>query len=280
MKLLRIWVPDPNAPGFAEEVRRQTALLRDAPEQEERLISSRLQRGRHGLNERATSSRSPCPPSSLASPIAEEPKRSTNPPIDPRHTAPYGPQLLRPGPGTPLSAFEHDRASHHRACPRRGCAERGRVAVRGGAQARLPARAHRQERGAVRDRLRAFGTAAYRHLRRGRAHLDGAPRLPRAHRRQDHDPPYRLLGRHGRPAEGAGQRPEPRPHRAPPRQAAVRGARTRSGRMRASARTTMRGCAPSSTPSASITSSCRRPSATVPAVSTRRCSPCSSATTP
>jgi hypothetical protein len=37
MKLLRIWVRDPNAPGFAEEVRRQTALLRDAPEQEEAL---------------------------------------------------------------------------------------------------------------------------------------------------------------------------------------------------------------------------------------------------
>ncbi|MFL5166519.1 MAG: antitoxin MazE family protein [Microvirga sp.] len=37
MKLLRIWVPDPNAPGFAEEVRRQAALLRGAPEQEEAL---------------------------------------------------------------------------------------------------------------------------------------------------------------------------------------------------------------------------------------------------
>ncbi len=35
MKLLRIWVPDPNAPGFAEEVKRQAALLRNAPEQEE-----------------------------------------------------------------------------------------------------------------------------------------------------------------------------------------------------------------------------------------------------
>ncbi|MFL5115709.1 MAG: antitoxin MazE family protein [Microvirga sp.] len=37
MKLLRIWVPDPNAPGFAEEVARQAALLRGAPEQEEAL---------------------------------------------------------------------------------------------------------------------------------------------------------------------------------------------------------------------------------------------------
>ena len=35
MKLLRIWVPDPNAPGFAEEVKRQAALLRDAPEEDE-----------------------------------------------------------------------------------------------------------------------------------------------------------------------------------------------------------------------------------------------------
>jgi hypothetical protein len=37
MKLLRIWVPDPNAPGFAEEARRQALLLRDAPEQAEAL---------------------------------------------------------------------------------------------------------------------------------------------------------------------------------------------------------------------------------------------------
>lgn len=35
MKLLRIWVPDPNAPGFAEEARRQAALLRDAAEEDE-----------------------------------------------------------------------------------------------------------------------------------------------------------------------------------------------------------------------------------------------------
>lgn len=33
MKLLRIWVPDPKAPGFAEEARRQAALLRGAPEE-------------------------------------------------------------------------------------------------------------------------------------------------------------------------------------------------------------------------------------------------------
>jgi hypothetical protein len=35
MKLLRIWVPDPNAPGFAEEARQQAALLRDAAEEDE-----------------------------------------------------------------------------------------------------------------------------------------------------------------------------------------------------------------------------------------------------
>ena len=35
MKLLRIWVPDPNAPGFQEEVERQAALLRGAPEEVE-----------------------------------------------------------------------------------------------------------------------------------------------------------------------------------------------------------------------------------------------------
>jgi Antitoxin MazE-like len=35
MKLLRIWVPDPNAPGFKEEAERQAALLRGAPEEAE-----------------------------------------------------------------------------------------------------------------------------------------------------------------------------------------------------------------------------------------------------
>jgi Protein of unknown function (DUF3018) len=37
MRLLRIWVPDTKAPGFAEEARRQAALLRDAPEEREAL---------------------------------------------------------------------------------------------------------------------------------------------------------------------------------------------------------------------------------------------------
>ncbi len=37
MKLLRLWVPDPAAPGFAEELRRQVLLLRGAPEEGEAL---------------------------------------------------------------------------------------------------------------------------------------------------------------------------------------------------------------------------------------------------
>lgn len=37
MKLLRVWVPDPRLPGFAEEARRQAELLRGAPEEGEAL---------------------------------------------------------------------------------------------------------------------------------------------------------------------------------------------------------------------------------------------------
>ena len=37
MKLLRVWVPDPLAPGFREEALRQAALLRGAPEEHEAL---------------------------------------------------------------------------------------------------------------------------------------------------------------------------------------------------------------------------------------------------
>jgi len=37
MRLLRLWVPDPTAPGFAEEARRQARLLRGAPEEIEAL---------------------------------------------------------------------------------------------------------------------------------------------------------------------------------------------------------------------------------------------------
>ncbi len=37
MKLLRVWVPDPAAPGFRQEASRQAGLLRAAPEQAEAL---------------------------------------------------------------------------------------------------------------------------------------------------------------------------------------------------------------------------------------------------
>jgi hypothetical protein len=37
MKLLRVWVPDPRAPGFQEEAHRQALLLRGAPEESEAL---------------------------------------------------------------------------------------------------------------------------------------------------------------------------------------------------------------------------------------------------
>ena len=35
LKLLRIWVPDINAPGFAEEVARQAAIINAAPDSAE-----------------------------------------------------------------------------------------------------------------------------------------------------------------------------------------------------------------------------------------------------
>lgn len=37
MKLLRVWVPDPAAPGFLEEARRQAAILKGTPEESEAL---------------------------------------------------------------------------------------------------------------------------------------------------------------------------------------------------------------------------------------------------
>lgn len=37
MKWVRIWVPDPAAPGFREEVGRQAALLRGASEEQDAL---------------------------------------------------------------------------------------------------------------------------------------------------------------------------------------------------------------------------------------------------
>jgi hypothetical protein len=37
MKLVRIWVPDPRAPGFGEEAHRQAVLLAGAPEEQDAL---------------------------------------------------------------------------------------------------------------------------------------------------------------------------------------------------------------------------------------------------
>jgi len=37
MRLLRVWVPDPHAPGFRQEAERQALLLRGAPEEIEAL---------------------------------------------------------------------------------------------------------------------------------------------------------------------------------------------------------------------------------------------------
>jgi hypothetical protein len=37
MKLVRLWVPDPKAPGFRRQARRQAQLLRGAPEEQEAL---------------------------------------------------------------------------------------------------------------------------------------------------------------------------------------------------------------------------------------------------
>lgn len=34
LKLVRIWLPDPKAPGFRKEARRQAALLKGQPDQE------------------------------------------------------------------------------------------------------------------------------------------------------------------------------------------------------------------------------------------------------
>ena len=91
----------------------------------------------------------------------------------------------------------------------RGGRRKPGVAVRGSQEDR---RSLQQDRlsggGAVRDRLRAVRPAAYRHVRRGRAHDHGAARLPRADRGQGQDAAAVLLRRHGRVAQGARQRPQ------------------------------------------------------------------------
>ncbi len=138
-------------------------------------------------------------------------------------------------------------------------------------QDRRAPQAQAEGRGDLRDRLRPVGPAAHRHFRRGGAHHHGAPRLPGADRRQDQDAADRVLRRHGWAPQGARQRAEQGDAGAASRQAADQGARTRSARIRRSASTTTRGCALSSTPSASSTNSTRRRSATPRAASMRRC---------
>ncbi len=76
---------------------------------------------------------------------------------------------------------------------------------------------------AARDRLRTVGSAAHRHLRRGGAHHHDPARVPHAVGRAG--APGVLLRRHGRPAQGAGQRAQPRAAGAASRQAAHRRAR-------------------------------------------------------
>ena len=85
------------------------------------------------------------------------------------------------------------------------------------------------------------------------------------------DPAVRLLRRHGRAAQGAGQRAEPGDAARASGPAADRAFPIRSAATRASATTTTRCCAASSTASASTTSSRARPTGTAPAASTRRC---------
>ena len=111
-------------------------------------------------------------------------------------------------------------AAHRPAFARRGRRRIGRLALRGGAQARRAHRAHGPEGSPVRDRLRPLGPAAYRHVRRSRAHDHGAPRLRDADRRQDQDAAARLLRRHGRAAQGARQRAQQGDADAASRQAA------------------------------------------------------------
>ncbi len=101
----------------------------------------------------------------------------------------------------------HDRVAGDRRTPLPPADGRaiGILAFRGSAQARRARAADGAETGAVRDRLRTLGPAAYRHVRRGLAHDDGAACLSRADGRPHSDAPGGLLRRHGRAAQGARQ---------------------------------------------------------------------------
>ena len=95
------------------------------------------------------------------------------------------------------------------------------MAVRGSGQGRRAAARVGAGASPVRDRVRPVRAAAYRHLRRGRAHDLGAERLHAADRRPA-VAPARLQRRHGRAAQGAGQRAEPGHAGGAPGQAAHR----------------------------------------------------------
>ena len=101
------------------------------------------------------------------------------------------------------------------------------LAVRGGAQADQAAGelAGRRRQGcAVRDGVWALRIAAYRHVRRGGAHDDGAARLRGADRGSPQDAAAVLLRRHGRDAQDSGERAGSRGAGAVPAQAADGGA--------------------------------------------------------
>ena len=125
--------------------------------------------------------------------------------------------------GATKARFDDDGGNPHRqlARTRRTFA---RLAVRGSAQDRGAAQAQAQGRGDFRDRLRAVRPAAYRDVWRSRTHDDGAPRLPRADRRQGQDPADRVFRRHGRAAQSARQRAQQGDVGTASRQAADQGA--------------------------------------------------------
>jgi hypothetical protein len=50
MKLLRVWIPDPQAPGFREEAHRQALLLKGAPEERDALDFIEASADRDGSN--------------------------------------------------------------------------------------------------------------------------------------------------------------------------------------------------------------------------------------
>ena len=131
---------------------------------------------------------------------------------------------------------------------RRSRSRLDRLAFRGGAQARRAARALGQARGrcsrpaTARRACRISAPSA-----RWRAPPWCGTPSACSTGRHGADAPHRLLRRHGRPAQGPGQRPQQGDAGARISASRSRECPTRSARTRASATTTTRGCAPSST---------------------------------